>query len=118
MRKVEMMNQQVRWGVRVCVCACVCVCVCVCVFSSSVMSLCKLMDYSPAGSSVCENFQARYWSRLPFPSPWDLPDPGIEPMSLGSPTLAGRFFTSRSPRKPQGVYGKEQLKFIQVFLNV
>ena len=22
-----------------------------------------------------------YWSRLPFPSPGDLPDPGIEPMS-------------------------------------
>ena len=35
-----------------------------------------------------------YWSWLPFASPWDLPDPGIDPMSLGSPTLAGRFFTS------------------------
>ena len=22
-----------------------------------------------------------YWSGLPFPSPWDLPDPGIEPRS-------------------------------------
>ena len=22
-----------------------------------------------------------HWSRLPFPSPWDLPDPGIEPVS-------------------------------------
>ena len=31
-----------------------------------------------------------YWSRLPFPSPGDLPDPGIEPASLA---LAGRFFT-------------------------
>ena len=34
-----------------------------------------------------------YWSRLPFPSPGDLPDPGIEPTSLVSPALAGRFFT-------------------------
>ena len=33
-----------------------------------------------------------YWSRLPFPSPRDLPHPGIEPMSLTSPALAGRFF--------------------------
>ena len=30
-----------------------------------------------------------YWSGLPFPSPGDLPDPGIEPMSPG---IAGRFF--------------------------
>ena len=35
-----------------------------------------------------------YWSGLPFPPPGDLPDPGIEPMSLMSPALAGRFFTT------------------------
>ena len=35
-----------------------------------------------------------YWSGLPFPSPEDLPDPGIEPMSLKSPALAGGFFTT------------------------
>ena len=34
-----------------------------------------------------------YWSGVPFPSPGDLPDLGIEPMSLMSPALAGRFFT-------------------------
>ena len=34
-----------------------------------------------------------YWSGLPCPSPGDLPDPGIEPMSLISPALASRFFT-------------------------
>ena len=28
--------------------------------------------------------RGEYWSELPFPSPWDLPDPGIEP---GSPAL-------------------------------
>ena len=38
-----------------------------------------------------------YWSRLSFPLPVDLPDPGIEPMS---PTLAGRFFTTEPPWKP------------------
>ena len=35
-----------------------------------------------------------YWRGLPFPSPGDLPDPGIEPMSLASPALAGGFFTT------------------------
>ena len=35
-----------------------------------------------------------YWSGLPFPSPGTLPVPGIEPRSLASPALAGRFFTS------------------------
>ena len=38
-----------------------------------------------------------YWSGLPFPSPGDLPNPGIEPMS---PALAGRFFTTEAPGKP------------------
>ena len=33
-----------------------------------------------------------YWSGLPCPSPGDLPHPGIEPESLVSPALAGRFF--------------------------
>ena len=33
-----------------------------------------------------------YWSGLPCPLPGDLPDPGIEPMSLTSPALAGEFF--------------------------
>ena len=35
-----------------------------------------------------------YWSGLPFLSPGDLPDPGIEPVSLTSPALAGGFFTT------------------------
>ena len=33
-----------------------------------------------------------YWSGLPFPPPGDLPDPGIEPVSLMPPALADRFF--------------------------
>ena len=33
-----------------------------------------------------------YWSGLPFLPP-DLPDPGIDPVSLASAALAGRFFT-------------------------
>ena len=40
-----------------------------------------------------------YWSGLPFPSPGDLPNPGIKPMS---PALAGGFFTIEPPGKPSG----------------
>ena len=35
-----------------------------------------------------------YWSGLPCPSPGDLPNPGTELLSLMSPALAGRFFTT------------------------
>ena len=38
-----------------------------------------------------------YWSEFPFPSPGDLPHPGIKPES---PALAGRFFTTEPPGKP------------------
>ena len=38
-----------------------------------------------------------YWSGLPFPSPGDLPDPGIEPRS---PTLQADALTSELPGKP------------------
>ena len=38
-----------------------------------------------------------YWSGLPFPSPGDLPDPGIEPRS---PTLQADPLTSAPPGKP------------------
>ena len=35
-----------------------------------------------------------YWNGVTFPSPGHLPDPGMEPESLGSPVLAGEFFTT------------------------
>ena len=48
-----------------------------------------------------------YWSGLPFHSPGDLSDAGIEP---SSPTLAGGFFTTEppgTPRQGKGVCEKE-----------
>ena len=39
-------------------------------------------------------------SGLPCPPPGDLPDPGIKPVSLASPALAGSFFTPELPGKP------------------
>ena len=38
-----------------------------------------------------------YWSGLPFPSPGDLPNPGIEP---GSPALQADTLSSEPPGKP------------------
>ena len=56
-------------------------------------ALCDPMDWSLPGSSVHGILQARILSELPFSSPGDLPNPGIEPTSLMSPALAGGFFT-------------------------
>ena len=42
-------------------------------------TLCDPMDCSLPGSSIHGIFQARVLEWLPFPSPGDLPNPGIEP---------------------------------------
>ena len=62
--------------------------------SQSCTTLCDPVNYSLPGSSVHVIFQARIWSWLPFPTPRDLPNAGVEPVSLESPALAGRFFTT------------------------
>ena len=46
-------------------------------------------------------FRQEYWSGLPFPSPGDLPNPGIEP---GFPTLEADDLTSEPPGKPMCMY--------------
>ena len=40
------------------------------------------------------------WSELPFPPPGYLPNSGNDPVSLASPALAGGFFTTEPPGKP------------------
>ena len=53
--------------------------------------------YSPLCPSVLGTLQARlHWSGLPFPTPGDLPDPGIK---LASLALSGKFFTTEPPEK-------------------
>ena len=56
------------------------------------------MDCSPPGSSVYGILQARVLEWLPFPSPGDLPDPGIKPRS---PTLQADALTSEQPGKQE-----------------
>ena len=84
-----------------CVCVC-CVCVCYVCWAQSCLTLCDPVDYSLPGSSVYGVFQARIWTRLTFPTPGNLPDPGIEPCDSVSPALASRLFTTGPPEKPLG----------------
>ena len=50
----------------------------------------------PCQASLSMEFSRQEnWSELPFPSPGDLPDPGIEPVSHA---LAGRLFTTGATR--------------------
>ena len=58
-------------------------------------TLCNTVDYIAHQAPLSLGFSRKeYWTRLPFPTPGDLPNPGIELTSLTSPALAGRFFTT------------------------
>ena len=50
-----------------------------------------------------------YWSGLPCPPPGVLADSGIEPVSPESPELAGEFFTTGSPGKPNTEFTQESM---------
>ena len=59
------------------------------------------MDCRPPGSSVHVISQARTLEWVAISHPRDLPDPGIEPVSLGFPALAGGFFTTELHGEPR-----------------
>ena len=65
--------------------------------AQSCPTICAPVDCSPPGSSVHGILQARVLGGLPFPSPGDLPDPGIKPRSTA---LQADTLTSEPPRKP------------------
>ena len=52
------------------------------------------MDFSLPGSSIHGIIQTIILERVGMPSSRDLPDLGIEPISLMSPALAGGYFTT------------------------
>ena len=69
------------------------------------------MDYIACLAPLSVGFsRQKYWSGLLCPPPGDLPDRGVEPMSLMSPALAGRFFTISTTW--------EDLFAVYVFLNL
>ena len=55
------------------------------------------MDCSPPAPLSMKFSMHEYWSRLPFPSPGDLPNPGIEPRSSA---LQPDSLPSETPGKP------------------
>ena len=57
-----------------------------------------------------------YWSGLPCPPPWDLPDPGIDPTSLKSSALAGGLFTTATTWETQR--NPRELKLISMNLCI
>ena len=101
-----------------CICVCICMCVYICVYVYIYVCVCIYMcmyavppclvvsvslrlpplDCSPPGSSVLGVFRQEYWSGLPFLSPGNLPNPGIEPASTVFPALQA----DSLPTKPSG----------------
>ena len=78
-------------------------CACVLLLQSC-LTLCDPMDCSLPGSPVHGILQPRILeSGWPFPPPGDLPDPGMEPVSLTSPALEGGFFTTSANWEAQNV---------------
>ena len=58
-----------------------------CSVAQSCSALFNPMDCSPPAPLLMELSRQAYWSVLPFPTPGDLPDPGIKPPSLASHAL-------------------------------
>ena len=61
------------------------------------VQLCVTLWTVARQAPLCMGFSRQeYWSGLPCPPPGDLNDPGIEPPSPASASLAGRFFTANT----------------------
>ena len=67
------------------------------------------MDFNPPGSSVPGFPRQEYWTELPFPSSGNLPNPGVKPV------LAGGFFTTEPPEKPEFT---EYILYPQYYIRV
>ena len=61
--------------------------------AQSCLTLCDPMDYNCQAPLSMGFLRQEYWSGLPFPSPGNLPDSGIELAYPTFPPLAGGFFT-------------------------
>ena len=71
-------------------------------FSSSALSNCfatpwTIVQHAPLSEGFPRHW---YWSGLPFPSPGDLPDPGIKPTSPLSPALQADSLSPSHERSP------------------
>ena len=77
-------------------------CLCVSMRACSVMSV-SLQSHGVAHQAPLsiESSRHEYWSGLPFPTPGDFPNVGLE---LTSPALAGEFFINEPPGKSKKVF--------------
>ena len=73
------------------------------------------MDCSPPGSSVYGFSRQKYWSELPFPPLWDLPNPEIESRSS---TLQADSLPTKPPGKPSEVYGMYIMSHFNSLINI
>ena len=69
---------------------------CLCLTTQLRLTFCGPMDIARHAPLSMEFSRQEYWRRVPFPPPHDFSPPGIEPLSLVSPALAGRFFTTNA----------------------
>ena len=70
-----------------------------CEVAQSCPTLCDPVAFSPQAPLSMGFSRQEYWSGLPFPSPGDFPDPGIEPRS---PALQVDTLTSEPPNERSG----------------
>ena len=73
------------------------------------------MDRSCQVSLSMELSRQEHWSELPFPSPEDLPNPGVKPTSPASSALADGFFTTVPPGQPIVDFSAMSLNTFVVF---
>ena len=68
------------------------------------------MDYIGHQAPLSMDFSRQeYWRGFPFPTPGDLPDPGIEPASPLASALAGGLFTTVLPGSPSFSIKKQKI---------
>ena len=85
-----------------------------CFVTQLCLTLCNPLDCSLPASSVHGFSRQEYRSGLTFPSPGNLPDPGMEHVS---PALAGGFFTRKTLKCTYNHQHQKGFKFIPQILN-
>ena len=107
----------------VCVCMCVCVCVCVYIYIyilshfSPIKLFATLWTITRQAPLSIGLSSQEYLSGLPCLPPGDLPDPGIKPLSLISPVLTGKFFTTCATWKLY-IYIHTDILSIYVYIHI
>ena len=90
-----MLSTGSKYMIDACIRYCAVLCVCSVVSDSFETS----WRVAHQASLSMEFLRQEYWRGLPFPTPGDLPNPGIKPKPLVSPALGGSLFTTVPPGK-------------------